>query len=430
MYKRIIATVIKEWLLLSRDIGGLLVLLVMPATLIFIMSLVQDAPFREYQELKLEILIADDDGAALSASIMESLRSSNAFKLTDSIDGRALSEGLLRERLRTGKERIGLIIPKGATAEIVNAANTVANSLAAQFGSPPLPQRPARDSVAIRLLFDPVSRPAFRLAIHAALDKAVSGASTKFVLSRISRLAGSPDSAQGPDFQQLLAGLAIREEQVAGAEAGSNQVSSVQHNVPAWAIFGMFFIVLPLSGQIIRERDDSSALRVKLIPDAAFGVAIGRILANTIICCLQFAAMCAVGLWVLPWAGLPALTLGAHPLLLFPVVVATALCATAYGNLVGTLFRSHTQALSFGAISIVILSALGGIWVPVELLTPILQSVAKISPLHWSLQGIQAVILRNASWRDILLPMGILLSLASVLYALSIWREQGSRVSS
>ena len=426
--KIIAATIWKEWLLLGRDIGGLLVLMVMPALLIVIMALVQDAPFRDYQDLHLEILVADEDGGAMSSAIRETLVASKAFTLVDSMDGRPVAAADLRESLRRGKHSIGLIIPKGATAEIVNAANTVANSFASQLGNGRLPQRPPRDSVNILLLFDPVSRPAFRMAIHSALDKAISGASTKVLLSRIGKLsAGSSDTAATrPDLEQLMSSLGIREEQAGGGHSIPKHINSVQHNVPAWAIFGMFFIVVPLSGHIIREREEGSALRVKLIPGAAYGVTIGRILANMLVCCLQFAVMCAVGFWLLPMVGLPALSLGLHPAALLPVVVATALCATAYGNFVGTFFRSNGQALPFGAISIVILSALGGIWVPVELLPPVLQSLARLSPLHWALEGVHAIILREGGWRDVLMPTAILALLATALWAAAIWRERKS----
>jgi ABC-2 type transport system permease protein len=401
-------------------------MLVMPAVLILIMALVQDAPFRDYQDIHFDLLVADEDGGPLSTSIRETLGKTKAFTIVDQLNGKALDKAGLKEGLRTGKYSIGLFIPKGANAEVVNAANTVANSLSGALGTGTLPQREPRDYVAIRLLFDPVSRPAFRMAILAAIDKAVSSASSKQLLSRIHKLAGdTTETANSLDLEKLLSGLAIREEQAeAGEQMASKNINSVQHNVPAWAIFGMFFIVVPFSGHIIRERVEGSALRIRLIPGVNVGTTIGRILANTIVCCLQFLAMCAVGLWILPLVGLPQLSLGNHPAAIIPVVIATALCATAFGNLIGTLFNSNTSALSFGAISIVILSALGGIWVPVELLPPVLQTTAKLSPLHWALQGIQSVVLREGSWGDVMLPVTILTTLAVLLWLGSVLREK------
>jgi len=237
-------------------------------------------------------------------------------------------------------------------------------------------------------------------------------------------MAGGKDDSTDAKLQKLTAGIGIRESVLHGSAEPSSHINSVQHNVPAWAIFGMFFIVVPLSGHIIREREQGSSMRVRLIPGAEQGVGIGRVLFNTLVCCIQFVVMCAVGRWLLPHFGLPALTLGAHPSALVPIVVATAICATSFGYCLGMIFRSGAQALPFGSIAIVILSALGGIWVPVELLPPVLQTIAKISPLHWALTGVQTVILRDGGWGDMALPVSVLTVLAVLLWGVGILWER------
>jgi ABC-2 type transport system permease protein len=406
----ILATIYKEWLLLRRDWGGLLMLLLMPAALIVIMALVQDAPFRDYQEIRFDLLLADEDGGALSAGLRKGFESSHSFRIVDKEAGEPLSRDRMLKSLQAGNAHIGILIPKGASGEVANAANTIANSLAAQLGKGQLPQREPRDSVYVHLYFDPVAKPAFRMAIRSGLEKIISGASSQMLISRIGKLAGSTDT--GLDLNAATTGLSVRESALESGNRPAPGINSVQHNVPAWAIFGMFFIVVPLCGHIIREREQGSSLRVRLIPGAEGPVALGRILFNTLICGAQFIVMCAVGRFLLPLFGLPELTLGAHPEFLTIIVAATAICATSYGYLIGTAFRSSAQALPFAAISIVILSALGGIWVPIELLPAPLRAAATISPLHWALYGVQNVILRNQSWSGVLMPSGILIALS------------------
>ncbi len=409
--RSVLATVHKEWLLLRRDWGGLLMLVLMPAALIVIMALVQDAPFRDYQEIRFDLLLADEDGGPLSAELRKGLAESRGFHVVDSAAGHALDKEQLLQQLQRGNAHIGILIPKGASGEVANAANTIANSLAAQLGKGELPQRQPRDSIYVHLYFDPAAKPAFRMAIRSALEKLIDGTSSRMLIARIGRLAGSPDSSG--DLQAAAAGLSVRESALESGNKPAPGINSVQHNVPAWAIFGMFFIVVPLSGHIIREREAGSSLRVRLIPGAEGPVALGRILFNTLICCAQFVVMCAVGRLLLPCFGLPLLQLGAHPGYLVPIVAATAVCATSYGYLIGTAFRSAAQALPFAAISIVILSALGGIWVPVELLPAPLRAAALVSPLHWALEGVQNVILRDQGWTGVSLPSAILLALAA-----------------
>jgi ABC-2 type transport system permease protein len=63
--RKILATIIKESILMRRDVGGMLLLLIMPAILIVIMALVQDAAFKDYHDLHLDLLLADNDGGVL-----------------------------------------------------------------------------------------------------------------------------------------------------------------------------------------------------------------------------------------------------------------------------------------------------------------------------------------------------------------------------
>ncbi len=65
--------------------------------------------------------------------------------------------------------------------------------------------------------------------------------------------------------------------------------------------------------------------------------------------------------------------------------LAVAMAATGYGLLIAVYFRTPQQALSFGSISVVILAALGGVWVPVFAMPHVMQSISPYSPLNWGL---------------------------------------------
>lgn len=67
--KRILATYIKEWHLMRRDLGGFALLFLMPILLIIIMALVQDGPFKDYKDRKFETLFLNLDQGKVAASI-------------------------------------------------------------------------------------------------------------------------------------------------------------------------------------------------------------------------------------------------------------------------------------------------------------------------------------------------------------------------
>lgn len=419
--KKTIATFAKEWIIFRRDVAGMLVLMLMPALLIIIMALVQDAPFRDYSEARFELLVADADGGSLPKEIISGLRASHHFIVIDSIDGRPLNEQSLRKTLQAGKYHVGIMIPKGATAEVINSANHLVNTISGSSGMTALPERARNDSLVINILFEPAAKPAFRTAIMFALERNINGSTTELMVHRLAKMN---ENAPVDTTKLSAPTLPVREAPLSKQTIVGGRLNSVQHNVPAWAIFGMFFIVIPLSGQVIRERDEGSALRIRLIPGAKAGAGLGKILFYTLICSLQFALMCALGLWIIPYFGLPALHLGAHPAVLLLIVPAIAFAATAFGFAVGTTFRTANQALPFGAISMVILSAIGGIWVPIELLPPLLQKAAIISPLHWGLEGIQGIILRDGGLQDVWKDIVALIIFGTILWTISLKAEQ------
>ena len=61
------------------------------------------------------------------------------------------------------------------------------------------------------------------------------------------------------------------------------------------------------------------------------------------------------------------------------MALATTLAATGYSVLVGTVARTHDQAAVFGMVSVIILAAIGGIWVPVFMMTNMMQAASIIS---------------------------------------------------
>ena len=57
--------------------------------------------------------------------------------------------------------------------------------------------------------------------------------------------------------------------------------------------------------------------------------------------------------------------------------------------------KTNEQASGFGAISIIILAAIGGIWVPSFVMPSYMQMIGKISPLHWCLEGYYTLFLKG-----------------------------------
>lgn len=404
-----------------RDPGGLLLLLIMPAALIIVMALVQDAPYRDYQEMKFEILVANNDKGSVGNKIIEGLKKNKSFVVISNLRQKPLNEEDLRASLREGKYQMGIIIPADATTSLVNTSNKLANEMARTMGvEGTLPVKAARDSTSIELLFDPVVKPSFRASLNYALNQYITQVKIEILMQRMSKMNSNSTEEAHIDMDAMNV-LAVNEKSLDKGAQMSASMNSVQHNVPAWAIFGMFLIVVPISGNMIRERDEGSAVRIQLIPTATKRVGIGKIVFYIMVCMLQFFVMVMVGIFLLPYFGLPRLNLGAHPWVLVPVAFSIAFAAVNYGYFIGSVFKTANQAMPFGAISVVLFSAMGGVWVPVEILPDMMRKAAMISPLHWSLEGVNEVILRGKSIAGILKPFAILIGSGILLSILPVF---------
>ncbi|GAO41173.1 ABC transporter permease [Flavihumibacter petaseus] len=423
--KKIIATFWNECRLFIRDITGMVLLFLMPLGLTIIMALIQDAPFREYQHIRFEILWLDADKGQLAENLREGLEETGQFRLIDSLDGRPLDTVAVKAAIQGGRYKIGIIVPRSISAEVVNSANQVANELGKSLGAAgKLPERPTRQAT-VEIYFDPVTKQAMKSALLNALDKQLTKVQAEMILGRLSRKMEDLDSTGVSQFnlEEKLQAVRLREFAAGSRKGPQLSSNSVQHNVPAWAIFGLFFIIVPISGNMIREREEGSLMRIRMVPGSYLSILAGKLLFYVLLGTAQFYMMLVAGLLILPHLGLPALVMGQAPAALLVTALAIAITATAYGLLVGAVFQTPNQALPFGAISIVILSAIGGIWVPVEILPPGLQQLAKASPMYWALDAINDLFLRHGNLKTVATHMGILSIFSACFLFIAGWIE-------
>ncbi|MCG3167336.1 MAG: hypothetical protein POELPBGB_03126 [Bacteroidia bacterium] len=400
---RFIAAIKKEFLILLRDKAGLAILFIMPLFLITIMSLIQDAPFKDYKENKIPIVYVDNDKDSLGSIIEKGLVNSGIFSVITEIDGKPTNDENTKQSVARGEYRLGIIIPEGATKTMnKNVEKRVADMLAA-FGMAEKDSSVFQsDSIQLIILFDPAAKIAFRSSVSSALDKFITRTEMETMLRIFSRKLGETSGIKQEAAIESRPLITLKEIQANDSKVAELLTNSVQHNVPAWAIFAMFYIVIPLASSMIKEREEGSALRLLLIPGSYITSLYGKIFIYTGVCLIQFFLMMLVGIYILPLLGLPAFEIGTNFIPLALMIFASSLAATGYGFMVGSLFRSHHQAMVFGSVSVVILAAIGGVLVPVYVMPGIMQSFSIVSPLNWSLNGLNNVFLRQTEFAAII----------------------------
>jgi ABC-2 type transport system permease protein len=424
---RIFATIKKEYLTLTRDKAGLALLFFMPLVLIIMMALIQDAPFKDYQELKFKIVLVDNDDQQLSDELVNGLEQAKKFSITRTYENKPITDALAKKLVNEGKFQFAIIIPKGTTKQVEDNGNYVVSKLLNSLGLPTDTNAfKQSNQLHIDIIFDPTAKSTFKIAINNAMEKLIAGIETKMVLMAMRQQLGTHTQ----DDDQGLSNInSIEVKEIASDDASKGLTlvtNSVQHNVPAWTIFAMFFIVIPLGGTLLKEREDGSLLRLKLMPGSYTQLLLGKVIFYVLVCFVQFALMMAVGVFLIPYVGLPALQMGNHFFALAVIAISIAFAATSYGVLIGTIFKTPSQSLTFGSVSVVILSAIGGIWLPIYVMPPFLQKLGSISPLGWGLDGINDLFLRQQGLVFILPQVLKLLLFSSLCIFCAQWFEKKS----
>jgi ABC-2 type transport system permease protein len=408
---RLLTTLQKELLLLRRDWVGLLVLFVMPAVLVIVITLVQNNAMKALGQSATEIVLVNDDAEAVGRRIETALEAADGIKLIKTIRGRPADRSAALAAVARGDFQVGLIIPAGLTPAVRAEAHRWAlAAVSARSRTTDGRLEEAR----LELCFDPTVLGAVRSAVKSQVQLLLLKIEMEEKMAALSRLMPiAPQSASREDPgtvgpvsdadagarpQRAPRPLLAVDEKAASPEKNTPIPNAVQQNVPAWTLFGIFFIVLPMAGSFIKERRCGVQRRMLSMPVNYLTVAVGKVGAYMLVCCVQIVLILAIGRWLLPLMGTPAFQVGPWPAANLAVALSAIAAATGYGILLGTAIETYEQASMFGPISVVIAAALGGIMVPVYAMPPLMRQLSLISPLGWAQQAFLDLFVRGGDF--------------------------------
>jgi ABC-2 type transport system permease protein len=399
-------SVYKEFLLLRRDFGGVIILFVMPLVLIIAVTLIQDSTFKKVSDSKIPILVVDSDKGTVSKNVLDQLRQSDFFTVVTQIDGQPLNEKIARNAVFKGKFQLAIVIPEKLSSDLQAKIDQNVNKIVSSLGMiDSVPSTEIKKTIAqkeVKLYFDPAVQTAFKNAVRGTIDKMISQIETQSIYATFQDQLGESSL----NFEQKSF-IAFKEivPRVNNKEIIPN---STQHNVPAWTLFAIFFIVIPLSINMVKEKGQGTFIRLRTNPVPSIIVIGGKIITYLIICMIQFYMMVAVAVYLFPHIGLPSLNVNGNLVTMSVVALFSGFAAIGFGILLGTVAKTQEQSAPFGATSVIILAAIGGVWIPVFAMPATMQIVAKSSPMNWGLNAFYDVLLRQAGVSGILYEIGLL----------------------
>ncbi len=361
------ALVRKEWIVLRRDPFGLGVLFLMPALFILVMSLaLQDVMDRRRTDIR-EVLWLDQDGSYFAAELLDRVSGQSPLQFRR-IEGEA---GL--QQLGTGYAVASVLIPPGLTQRL----------------------DPDAEGPLLTLAFDPVLDTPSRARLTAEIQGNLLGLKAEYLAEDLLGL---------PQAEAELMRKALRPEGVAldirGLPRQQDHPAALpdatQQSVPAWIVFAMFFVIMPLSTSVIGERGTGTLQRLAMINATPATLLLAKVPLYLGITLLQATLMLAIGMWLVPLLGGAPLHLNSPLWALLPITLATGFAAIGVALLIATVARSAVQATTIGGAANLLMAAVSGIMVPRAVMPDSLQLIGSVSPMAWAVDGYWDIILRQS----------------------------------
>lgn len=365
----------KELLLISRDIHALMVLFIMPAVFILIMSLALKNTYSDTFETKLKVALISQKNTDIT-NLINDLNKSAYFKV-DLISNES-HKTLIYEKnydfiVQIDSDFKNKINKNDETFEINSFSS--ANISKEHFL--------ILKNTIVEIISKNIMKDYF---IKSKID-----AKTLSVLS-----------------EKVTNNFIYKDDK------SKSKPNSVQQSVPAWLVFSMFFILIPISNTFINEKNFGTIARIRSIDVSLFPILLGKVIPYFFVNQIQVVIMILIGVYIVPICGGDSLVINGNYFLIFLMSSAISIGAICFALFIANISNTTEEATSIGGVTNIILAALGGIMVPKFVMPQFMQDITSYSPMSWGLEGLLEIFVRGGSFTDIKFYLLYLLLFATI----------------
>ena len=344
------------------------------------------------------LAVVDLDRSALSQEMMSALQASKIMRVE------ALSQAEADRALKDDQAIAVLVIPPGFQSAALN-------------GQPiDLDLKAANDNRALAVEQD-------ARAIMAQMGGAL--VATRAAVAEAERLRpfAGEQARQAYFTASLKTALGLMKNPPARIEAtqpaagGAVQdAEGFQQSSPGQLVTWAMTTLFGVAGFLVYERVNGTARRLAVMPMRNSIILGGNFTGRLALGILQMSLMVGFGALVLN------LPYGKDPLALVVMLLTFGLAGTAFGLLLGTFSRTMSQAGGLSILCAMLFAALGGCWWPLEITPPIYQTIVKVLPSTWAMQGLTEIITFGKGLSDVWLNAVVLLVFAAIYFVIGVRR--------
>ncbi len=381
----------KDLLQMMRDRKTFLFLLIMPVAFTLLFGYAFQGAGKKDADERMPVGLINRDESSLSLELVKMLSSSEVVRLETGIEDEEF-EAAVSE----GEIVAGLIIPE-------DYGLMLESGKAVKLGLITKPETPNGMGVEAE-----INHAAARLARAAHTASAISKSGA---LDFDTALRDALAAWDNPPVRLLIA-----QTDVSQSTESSGDFSSFAHSSPGMILQFAIAGLLTCAQVIVSERKNRCLQRLLTTSTNPLQIVLGHYLAIFLLILCQFAILILFGQFALRLNYLD------HPLATLLITLTSALCIAALGLFIGAVSRVEEQAIAISLICMFLLAGLGGAWVPLEQTGKFFQVIGGLTPVAWSMNGYENVLIRGLGLEAALLPSAALLGYAALFFLLSVWR--------
>ena len=405
--KKIFAIGLKDLTLAFRDRAALILMLAAPFTLTLGLGFVSgrfsgDANSGGLTDIP--VVVVNQDGGQLGQLLVDVFSSPDLADLL--APSAALDAVTARAQVENDEVAAAVIIPAGFTASVIPTGPQGATTAAVEIEVYANPARPLGSSVILSIVETFISRvETTRVTGAVSLGQLVqNGVLAPEDVQAAAEALGS--QAKNTSDVSLIT---LERSTVTGAAADEFDV--IAFFAPGMAMLFLMYTVSQGARTLLTERDLGTLARLFVSPTHTVQILGGKVLG------IFLTGAAQVGVLVLASSLLFGLRWG-DPLGVVLLVLAVALAATGWGLVLAAFAKTPAQVGSLGAALMLLFGILSGTFINVGA-TGGLNLAARLTPNAWGLEGFNSLA-RGGTLADIALPLGALLLMAAVLFAIAV----------
>lgn len=407
--KKLLLIGIKDLKLMFRDRSALTFMLLAPFLLTIAMGFVTGRFSGGSTGLSdIPVIIVNLDHGDLGNALEDLF---NSEDLSELMEPSASSDPeAARQRIESDEASAAIIIPEGFSRSIIPAEGTAFDQ---GYVEP--------DPVQIEVYTNP-SSPTRAGIVKAVVDEFVSrveegrtSGMTSILQLMMSGLV-DPQNAEAEardlfqNAEQAESTVITLKTNIEGTDAV--ELDMLSYFAPGIALMFLMYTVSYGGRSILAERAGGTLPRLMVSPTLTAQVLGGKILG------IFFMGVAQVGILILASTIFFQVRWG-DPLGVIVLILAAVLGATGWGMLITVFARTPAQVASTGTVVMLIFSILGGSFISLENFPPFIQTISKITPIAWGLDGFTTLAL-GGTLSNLVEPVTALLVMGAVLFGVSV----------